>query len=176
MTLVELMTAMAIASIVGAVILRILFVTMDVYTAQQIENEQYIIVDAIESRIREEVSYAYEVIISDEATGSSYSTSQYHTLESIDSTLVKNGTEIFMGESQFLDHSVRVTFKADIETNEDEKSYTNLFVNIYIDEMTEYELIESFNFKVLNLSLDEDGEVVEDAGASGAKIFYKYSN
>lgn len=162
MTLVELITAMMISVIVGAVVISSLLMTLSLYTQQQIKNRQYIIIDYVELLINEELRYASDVQITESMIGDTYS-----YLETIDGELVKDGTTVLCGESILQDHELRVEFL--LNPNATESS--NIYVEIYVDEGTEDEVMEAFYIKILNLELHET-YVEEGIGATGGKVYY----
>lgn len=171
MTLVELIVAMMISTIIGAAIISIILVTMNLYTEQQVRNRQYIIIDYIEQTIGEELRYAESVSISDAAVGSVYD-STYSYIETISGEIVKtSGTDVkdLCGESILYDHTVRVDFQCNPNTAD---ASSVLYVEVYVDEGTEQEVMEAFYVKVLNLEYSGTGIQI-DTGASGNKIYYK---
>lgn len=176
MTLVELITAMMISMIVGAAAISILLVTMNLYTQYQLVNRQYIIIEHVEAVICQEIRSAENVIIADDIPFEGNSDSDIVTYNHITTTqaseIIKEnslGVEVLCGEAILSDrHTVRVEFHCNPTVSD---SSSVLYAEIYLDEGTEYEVVESFYVRILNLEAI-GGDVQEIMGASGNTIYY----
>lgn len=180
MTLAELITAMMISLIVGAAAISILLMAINLYTEYQIKNRQYVIIDYVENVISEEIRNAESVTISDASPfvgNTDTDTVTYNYITTTASGEVSkfndSGEQDLCGASILLDnHTIRLVFTSNPNTAD---TSSVLYVEVYMDEGTEYAVTESFYVKVLNL--ERSGGAVEEAsGASGSTIYYKLTS
>ncbi|WP_249028536.1 PilW family protein [Tannockella kyphosi] len=153
MTLVELLTAMFITVIVGAVAITFLSAVMNRYSSQISYNTQISIVHYLEEVISSEIRYASEVIISDQDIGT-YS-SDYNVLKITDNQVIIND-EIVSNSSTFQDQQISVTFI----------KITSDCVDIEIMCSGDNDYTSTISIRILNM-------VEEVSGSRGIFIYYQ---
>lgn len=173
-SLLEVLTAMAVLLILASVILYMVFSAMDKYTYQTTLNRQYMIVEQIESILGKELRYAEMASITDEDIilyGEGFKS--LTTDENGFSIMTTDGEERLFLDDIVIGHSVRLEFNIDQEVDPTLFNKNVLFVTIHLDEGQEWYMEYEFVVKMLNIELDDSKEIEVITGATGEKIIYK---
>lgn len=173
-TMAEVITAMAMAMLIVAALFQLIYFAVHSYTVQDYKSRQYVVVEQLEWLLSREVRYADELYITDEdflTYGDGYA------MIDADETGVFitdiDGERRLVIDDSLKNYKMRLAYDIDTETDVDLLNENNLFVTIYFDEGDEWELEETFNLKMLNMSLDDTKKVEYVPGASGERIVYK---
>lgn len=176
-TMVEVIVSMAIAVLIIGAIIQLIYFTMYSYTFQDIKSRQYLVMEQLEWLVSREMRYSDEIYITDEdftVYGDDYA------MIEADSTGVKitdiDGERRLVIDEMLKEFDMKMVFTADEETDVDLHNENNLFVMVYLDEGHDWELTQGFNFKMINISLDDTKEVEEITGASGNRVVYRLSD
>ncbi len=173
-SLLEVLTAMAVLLILASVILYMVFSAIDKYTYQTRLNRQYIIVEQIESIISKELRYADSVYISDE--NYSFYGEEYKSLTTDDkgfAIMSVAGEERLFLDDLIVGHNVRLEYQIDRVADPALYNKNVLYVTIHLDEGYEWYMEYEFVVKMINVELDDSTKVELETGATREKINYK---
>ncbi len=166
MTLVELITTMAILAIIGIILVNFLFTSSNVFESRKLANEQTIIMDHLRTVITDKVRYMEVLEISNATTSTE---ANCESIISRDNKLIckdEYGVESDLTSENIIGtHSVIVEFE--------KASDTVLRVRVYLDSATDYKREEIFTIKLMNIELYNDNIIEEGSGVSIQQIYYK---
>lgn len=164
MTLIELITALAISVVIGAVVLGLLVSSMKIYNQYQINNLQNILFENISEIVSDEIRYASSLVISDESYGT-YS-SDYTSLDVAYSQIVRNETDTLISDTTFEKNTIQITF----DLYQEESSI--ICFTICLDQGTEYEASNTYTVRLVNMELN-NAFVLKQVDASGTRVYYQ---
>ena len=181
-TLVELIVGMTLSLIVGSILVPMLVSALGVFRKVTIENQQHMLVEYIEEKLKQEISLTRQIAITDkQLRGSEIYEIVYNSIELRDGKLIKK--DEINKESYVIDANILGKHKLSGEFSAQEAG--NLKFDLIIDEGSEYEMFYPINIKLLNVSLSPtyvrgygigiepyEGMIVVDTNASKNKFIY----
>lgn len=170
-TLIELVVSISIGAIVLASIIQMVLYGMRVYNYQVLENNQYNVLDYIETIVSDQLRYADQIYITDEAlyvgTDELFLLQSQGDLIQVESD---KGIHSICDTSLYGVHSVDLTF--DVKGNVSSSKLDNIYVTVILDKGESWELEYEFNVKILNVQGNEDGFIQVIESSSKNKIIY----